>query len=41
MATMHPRPLPASVRDDSRRSAESRTYEALDTLDDDFHVFNG
>ena len=41
MATMHPRPLPASVRDDPRRSAEVRTYEALDTLDDDFHVFYG
>lgn len=41
MATMHPRPLPASVRDDPRRSSEVRTYEALDTLDDDFHVFHG
>lgn len=39
MARMHPRPLPGSVLDDPRRCAEVRTYEALDTLDDAFHVF--
>ena len=41
MATMHPSSLPDEVRDDPRRSAEIRTFHALDTLDDDFHVFYG
>ncbi len=39
MSRMYPRPLPDSVRQDPRRSAEVRTWEALDTLDDDFACF--